>query len=305
MPHANDPSKMVTIHWAIGIWLVCAISFVAFERLVARGDLWDTADALWFRVALYVMVICISPALVIYLIVVGVGCWLHSGLRSLIGKPLWLDGSDDGLLVRLIKRRQKYDERLSGEKISSWPGKHLWVEPEAVIFDITEKYVTAEIDGVDEAQIFQKIDASRETSRYRGKPTLTEYVTYRLCIEIPEYVELGHNLIQQQVDDCRKYVRHNIPKKEPYPPARLLREKLSVGEIEQLGAKIPAFLIVPHRAMEKLIFRKMAGDEVWSFRGRSTGGVALVRNGKPIAHVTTLHVTHGDVLPRIRPSHSI
>ncbi|MFT6582030.1 MAG: hypothetical protein ACJAU6_002471 [Alphaproteobacteria bacterium] len=127
---------MVTVYGAIGIWLVCAIAFVVVERTVARGQNWDATDKASLLVFMYAFFIFISPVLVVFCLVFGGGYWTYVGLRRLIGKPLWLDDSDNGLLAHLIKRRQKYDARLSGEKISRWQGRRLWAEPEAVIFDI-------------------------------------------------------------------------------------------------------------------------------------------------------------------------
>jgi hypothetical protein len=180
---------------------------------------------------------------------------------------------------------------LKDEKISDWPGRRLWNEPEYLIHDISKKFLTLETEGVNPSQIFEKIEAFRAefgSGEMPVSPTLSEYVKYRLGIEAPQYEAFGEEMLNQQLEDCRAHVLYQIDKtakEADYLSPGVLGQRLSANEIEQLGvgSKSPKF----RRDMLDLKFRLSNGDEIWTFADSLTQGVTLVRDGKLIDHVTT------------------
>ena len=286
---------MTTTLWIIVTWVVSAIAFIIFERLMARrsdNGVWNPKEPRQ-SIANYCLLLFLSPLIMPW----ALGYWSWVGWRKLIGKPIWFD---DDILLRLVKRRQKYDEKIKDEKISDWPGRVLWNQPEDIIYDITKKCVTLESDDVDQPIIWKKLEAFRAqfgTGEIPSSPSLKEYVKYRLEIEAPWYLTFGEELLQQQLKDCVAHARYNLdrPKDEVgYPPARLRGRKLSLEEIEKLGVSntdhIPTQSTF-HQKIAHIKFRLLDGDEVWTYGTGATNGVALVRDGKSLDHVTTLYMS--------------
>lgn len=285
-------------HSIAGVWIACAATFVVFERFVANDGkvgVWDTSNP-WVSVVAYGLLCLFSPFVVIFAAYIVVGHWAWIGWRSLTGRPVWLDDDRDSVIARLIKRRQRYDNRLSGYGIDDWPVCRLWEEPEAIIFDVADMYLTLKYDGVSEPQIWQKLEAFKSKSGKGGlppSPTLIGYVKYRLSIEYPRYVALGEKLVQRQVSDCVAYVLQrldNDAQHAGYPPSESFCRKLSTDGIEWLGVgpcDAQAIRTQSDRETLSLKFRMLDGDEVWTYNAFPTRGIALVRNGQSIAHVVT------------------
>ena len=279
---------MTTTLWIIGVWVVSTIACIVFERLVQGANIWDASKPIT-SVGKYGFLFLFSPIVVTFGVSIAGFEYSRIGWRRLIGKPLWLD---DDILVRLVKRRQKYDEKIKDEKIAGWPGWRLWDEPEYLIHDISKKYLTLESEGVSQPQIFQKLESFRTEfgiGEIPSSPTLAEYVKYRLDIEAPEYEAFGEELLQQQLKDCRAHVLYQIDKTakaEDYLSPNLLGRKLSLDEIKKLGVGSESTTFC--RDMFNLKFRMLDDDEVWTYGGSPTHGVALVRDGKLIDHVITV-----------------
>ena len=288
---------MTTVYWIIGVWAVCALACAAFVHLVPGADIWDASKPKT-SVGKYGLLLLFSPIVVSFGTVIAGFEYSRIGWRWLIGRPLWLDDHD--ILERLVKRRQKYDEKIKDEKISDWPGRVLWDQPEDIIYDITKKCVTLESDGVNRQIIWKKLEAFRAefgTGEVPSSPMLLEYVKYRLEIEAPRYLTFGEKLLQQQLKDCVAHARYNLdrPKDEvDYPPARQRGRKLSLEEIEKLGVSNTDHIPTPstfHRKIAHIKFRLLDGDEVWTYGNSARNGVALVRDGTSIDHVTTLYMS--------------
>jgi hypothetical protein len=282
---------VTTTLWIICVWVVSAIAFISFERLMAKSGgngVWDPKEPSKSLVE-YCLLLLFSPLIMPCVL----GYWSWVGWRKLIGKPIWLDHD---ILERLVKRRQKYDEEIKDETISDWPARTLWNQPEDMICDITKKCVTLESNGVSQPIIWQKLEAFRAkfgTGEAPSSPTLFEYVKYRLEIEAPRYLTFGEELLQQQIKDSIAHARHNLdkPKDEVgYPPARLRGQKLFQNEIEKLGVRKVGDLSRPSRydrQISHLKFRMLDGDEIWTYGTGATNGVTLVRNARSVDYVVT------------------
>ena len=224
----------------------------------------------------------------------GAGYWSWVGWRKLIGKPVWLD---DDILVRLIKRRQEYDDSLKDENIDDWSARRTWDEPEYLIHDISRKYLTLKSEGVCPPQIFRKLESFRSefgNGNMPSSPTLEAYVKYRLEIEAPEYAAFGEELLHQQLKDCRAHVLYKIDKtakEADYLSPSVLGRKLTEKEIKQLGvgSKSTTF----RRNAFNLKFRMHDDDEMWTYGSSLTHGFTLVRDGKLIDHVVTMWTCKG------------
>jgi len=280
------------IDWLITIWLASALIFVVGEGLLAwqngEAAIWD-ADDQWGSGAAYFILMILSPLVITYAVYVG-GChWPWVAWRSLTGRPVWLDESEDSVLVRLVKRRKKYDSSLRGVNINNWPQASFWGLPEDLIFDITKKHSTLIADGLSAQQIWLRIEAHRayhSPGNIPPSPSLADYIKYRLEIEHPEYTAFGDELLQQQIKDCQAMIDHKTG--EPWlVPAEALRKKLSQGEVEQLCSEAPKNMTINYREMQELKFRLSEGDEVWSYILPPTEGIALVRGGRSIASAVT------------------
>jgi hypothetical protein len=289
------------IELAIGIWIGCALTTIGIERLLVRSghEVLLGGDDPWVSAAAYLLVVLFSPFVVVFAIVAGccaVPHWVAVGWRSLTGNPEWLDYGLGSILDRMVKRRKKCDSRLKNENINKWPEFRLWGTQEDMILDVTEKYHILKSEGVDETQIWPRIDAFRAVfgmGKIPQSPSLMEYVEYRLGIEDPQYLTFGRKLIQRQIDDCETFVRHQMKNNTQLNnclPTDVLDRILSSDEVERLGARDGDAQFTPTRDDRKILsfkFRIMDGDEVWTYHTPHTRGVALVRKGRSMAHLTT------------------
>jgi hypothetical protein len=282
------------VDWIILIWLGAAITFVVGERLLAwqNGEelIWD-ADNLWTSGAAYSLLLIFSPLVILYGACVGGYHWLQVAWRNLIGKPAWLNGSQDSVLVRLVKRRKKYDNSLKGDNINDWHMALFWDTPEDLIFDITKKHATLKADGLSEQQIWLKFDADRAeygTKELPLSPSLADFIKHRLDIEHPNYAAFGEELLQRQIKDCQAYIHKTMASKQWQVPTEALQKRLSYDEVEQLCSAVPNYVTMDSRQLQDLKFRMSEGDEVWSYNLPPTEGIALVRGGKAIANAVTV-----------------
>jgi hypothetical protein len=282
------------IDWFLVIWLASALIFVVGERLLAwqNGEelIWD-ADDLWTSGAAYSLLLIFSPLVIIYGLYIGGSHWSWVGWRSPFGKAVWLDGSQDSVLVRLVKRRKKHDSSLKDDNINDWHMTLFWGTPEDLIFDITKKHATLIADGLSEQQIWPRLEAHRAVYGIRElppSPSLADYIKYRLDIEHPKYAAFGEELLQQQINDCQAYIDKTVANKPWQVPAEAHQKRLTHGEVEQLVHEVPEYVSVDSRQLQDLKFRMSEGDEVWSYNLPPTEGIALVRNGRAIASAVTV-----------------
>jgi hypothetical protein len=282
------------INWLLIIWLGSAVIAVAVILLVTRmeGKLPLGDDlTVWESTVGYIFLIAFSPLLITVGLCFAISYWSWVGLRFLVGKSPRRDKSQDDILVRLVKRRKKYDKSLKGENVNNWPRAWFWGTPEDLIFDIAKKHRTLLVDGFDEQYVWQKLDADRVEHGSGTIPTslsLTTYIKYRLDIEHPKYTAFGEELLQKQIVDCQSEIDEANASEAWQIPIDALGKRLLDDDVEQLSSSFQESLSIGSRQMQDLMFRMSEGDEMWSFNLPWMEGIALVRDGRAISHVATI-----------------
>ncbi len=308
--------------WIAFGWLSCSAVVIIGERLLARHDKGvvergdDTAKAL----LTFGILALIAPALLVIILAMAIPAGPAKVFRIARGLPIdpfsrpekeWLAQSPGIFAYDLLCRRAMADQRLKGERISEWPGWRTEMTPDAMILDVVSKHHALKSAGLNDSQIFARIDAHRFDEGEGQIPTscdLEGYVSYRLGIEDPGYLDLGADFIRAQIAFCEKYVRHRAEERadHDWPPQTWLRKKIDLLHFERTGTGIdpiaegsPAALTRGgdrvRRDLLDLKFLMLPGDELWTFSsppedwanlgGRA--GIALVRAGRSIGHVIT------------------
>ncbi len=300
--------------WIISGWLASALIVVVFESKRARSgnNLWSDDDRM-ISVTAYGIVILLAP--VVVLILSGTTVW--DFLVTKPGHPFtkpeeeWIDQEPDSFVADLVRRRQTCDPRLKGEQLDSWMMRQFWHSPEAMILDIVTKHAALHSVGLAETLIWKRLEVHRREKGEGNLPSpcnLGSYIVHRLGIEDAGYLDLGKAFIREQIDLCQRYDRHRSQRHEAaaWPPLEWLGRQLNLSNFEPLedgaGRKdfgVPAVLSFRGDRMRSKImdlkFLILPGDELWTFfspqehwtnlHGR--GGIVLMRNSCPIAHVIT------------------
>ena len=310
------------IWWIALGWLSCSAVVIFGERLAAKHDkgIVSRDDGAVQAALTFGIVALISPALLAIILVMIVRAGPLQVLRIARGLPIdpfkrpekeWLTQDPGGFAYDLIRRREVKDQRLKSEKVSEWPGWRTETTPDAMILDVTSKHHALRDAGLDETQVFARIDAHRFDKGEGQIPSpcdLVDYVTYRLGIEDPGYLDLGMPFIREQIALCEKYIQHRAHERVDYdwPPQTWLREKIDLLQFERSGTGIdsmaegsPAQLTRSQGRVRKdlldLKFLMLPGDELWTFSSlqeywaglAGRAGIALVRAGRSIGHVIT------------------
>lgn len=227
--------------------------------------------------------------------------------------------SPETLLCQLIEiRHRKIPPLHRGEAPENWPMWMLWKTTEAAILDIVEQYYWLCDGGLAAQEALQKIDAAQSripTAGLGSTSTLRSYLAARLKTDDPGYVALGHDILSESVDIAESWSYARIAKikaDRPYPPSEWLKARVDACEIEAEVSlpfkdgglvmvtdgvrETPGTTVPIDRKWHRIALRMVPGDELWTFSsppeywqglaGRM--GVALIRNGHPIGHVTTM-----------------
>jgi len=228
------------------------------------------------------------------------------------------DHSPETLLCRMIELRRPLDLKLRHrEAPRNWPMFLLWKTTEATVLDIVEAYCWLCDGGLTAQKALQRINAAHfgiSFLTFELTATLQSFIAERLSIEDPDYIALGTNLLREAVGIAEAWSKAKIDRSKtdrPYPPLEWLKTRVSASEIEA-GASLPfrdsQLIMVTDGRTEtvgttvpidpkwrRIKLRMVAGDELWTFSSppecwRNLGGrmgVALLRNGKAIGHITT------------------
>lgn len=308
------------IWWIALGWLSCSAVVIFGERLAAKHDkgIVSRDDGAVQAALTFGTVALIAPALLAIILVMVIRAGPLQVLRIARGLPIdpfkrpeeeWLAQGPDGFAYDLVRRREVKDQRLKSEKVSEWPGWRTETTPDAMILDVISKHHALKDAGLDDSQIFARIDAHRFDKGEGQIPSpcdLGSYITYRLGIEDPGYLDLGSGFIREQIVLCEKYIRHRAHKRVSWPPQTWLRDKIDLLQFERSGTGIdpmaegsPAALTRGGDRIRKdlldLKFLMLPSDELWTFSSppdywaglAGRAGIALVRAGRSIGHVIT------------------
>jgi hypothetical protein len=202
------------------------------------------------------------------------------------------------ILRRMTELRRVKDSRLqSAQGSDQLIESVLWQPPkaEATILDTVENFRWLKDAGLSDQSALQHLEAlaSRDTSySLKSDVTLRGYVARRLKMVDPLYLTLGDEILVQQLGIADKWVQDDIQwtKSEPaFPPFEWLTERISVDSIGSATGR-------NHAGLDRILARLTEHDELWQFSSPSDhwknlagrAGVALIRNGRSIAHVITI-----------------
>jgi hypothetical protein len=309
---------MDLITWAGIVWAASAVIFVAFERLVIKdAGVWDPKDP-WVSGTVYAILIIFSPALLVLAAVVGpVGAlrWLYGRLfQGRTADPFTAPEKEwptdrDLFLGQLIRRRKVFDSRLKREDIGKWPMYRFGSMPDAAVLRAADVHRDLAAAGVPDSAIWEKLDAF---FAFEGEPLVdgcgvVGYLTSRLKSYDPIFVDLGKEFVSGHVEVCLRWLAIiSPPGGRIWPPMEWLTHQITLAEFEKNGDGAdpfadgaPAVLSLGGRSsreFDALKVRMLAGDEIWAYSsppeswaklcGRA--GIALVRDGRPIAHLVTM-----------------
>lgn len=219
----------------------------------------------------------------------------------------------------MIELRHRKDFRLRrGKAPENWPMWMLWETTEAVMLDIVEQFYWLCDGGLTGQEALQKIDAAQSGAPTLGREphsTLRSYIANRLASDDPAYIALGPDILGRAVEIAETWSNTKIERSKsdrPYPPEEWLKARVAPSEIEA-GLSLPfkdgnpvvvtdglvetpGTTVPMDRDWHRITLRMVPGDELWTYSsppeywqglaGRM--GVALIRNGRPIGHVTSM-----------------
>lgn len=229
------------------------------------------------------------------------------------------DQSPETLLCQMIEIRRASDPRLrQREAPDNWPMFMLWKTTESSVLGMVEAYCWLCDGGLKEEEALQRLNAAQSgisILRLEKDATLRTFIADRLTIEDPDYITLGPGILADTVDLAKAWSKANITRNKtdrPYPPLEWLKAKVRASDIEaemSLPFKDSGIFAVTDGQAEamgtivpidpkwrRIKLRMVPGDELWTFSSPADSwkslagrmGVALIRAGHPIAHVTTL-----------------
>jgi hypothetical protein len=303
------------VGWTLVVWFACAVLIFVLDRLTAAGNggIWESDDPV-VSVLAYLILILAGP-----FIVVGFLLWIAWDSASrLRRKPCVATvaeerpESEESVLVDLVRRRAELDPRLAGVEVDRWPMCQFWPTPEAMILDLVTKCHQLRRAGASDDLIWQKLQhyrADHGTAELPPICSLCAFIEHRLAIEDQEYLGLGSEFLEEQIARCEQFALATLEhegKCSGWPPAEWLTERITLDWITVARPRpaVPesrAQAILQLRAyksrqeIKTLEALMLPGDEVWKFSSppqswqqlMGRAGVALVREGRSIAHVIT------------------
>ena len=213
--------------------------------------------------------------------------------------------TEDRTLYRMIelRRRRNWPFR-RGPHPSRMPGCYLWRMPEYIIYFVARCAALLQSDGNSEGEAVQRIDGAlrvRILSETQHASTVEQYLELLLAAYYPEYLSYRPSLLKPALALAKAEIgRPNGC--IGWPPHEWLSSKMNFQEFEQEFARHLSArkLLVPSSQFEpelaEFVVRRQEGDDLWRFSSpgwtwqamMGRGGVALVRDGKTIAHVGTI-----------------
>jgi hypothetical protein len=181
-----------------------------------------------------------------------------------------------------------------------------------MILDLVTKYHQLLSAGAAEDLIWNKLEAycaDFDTRTLPNQCSLLDFVAHRLALEHPRYGEFGSSLLLSQIERCQQFVRKDVQSttgSKGWPPPEWLTKRINLpsyptrkpqlGSAQSRGEAIHQLRAYKSRQeIRTLEVLMLPGDEVWEFSSppelwqklMGRAGVALVRDGRSIAHVVT------------------
>ena len=199
----------------------------------------------------------------------------------------------ENILVQMIEVRRRSISWLRRPKPArKWPMFELYRMPEATALDTIESFRWLSDSGLSDQSALETL-ATRIGDRRGGTVhadfTIRELVLSRLKMTHPSYSPCSEKILDQQLEIADSWVLNeiqSIKSKRPFPPIEWLQKRVDIDEIGAGSSGDWNRL--------KMFFTER--DELWTFSSppdywaglAGRAGIALVRNGRPIAHVITV-----------------
>ena len=192
----------------------------------------------------------------------------------------------DEFLAALIQRRQVYDPRLRGENIRNWLLAWIWNSDEGILLKAAEAYVRLAPGSLPSHELSRRLDLAVEADLGGdvGSTELNLYLKNRIALWEPKEHTLGDEFQDRHISLCEAYAAEQLKRAGGWPPSDWLVKKLDPAEVEK------------DEYVAKLTYLMLPGDELWSYSSppatwehlMGRGGIALLRNGKPISEIKTM-----------------
>jgi hypothetical protein len=199
----------------------------------------------------------------------------------------------ENILVQMIEVRRRTISWLRRPKPArKWPMFELWRSPEATALDTIESFRWIRDSGLNDQPALETLATRigvRPSRELDADFTIRELVVSRLKIEHPSYSSIEAKTLDRQLEIADSWVLNEIQlikSKRSFPPIEWLEKRVDIDEI---GAGSSG-------DWNRLKMFLTERDELWTFSSppdywaglAGRAGVALVRNGRPIAHVITV-----------------
>jgi hypothetical protein len=189
---------------------------------------------------------------------------------------------------------------------SEVPGFLLWRTPEYVIYSIIRNEMLLALDGLSESEAVERIDKVRRLNLICvGAQSLTveQYIDQVLSVYFSRYLEHGVDLRNAAIKLAKAHVQLSAGLEGgAYPPIEWLSWKMDRAEFDRKFANRPdaSQLLMPSSNFDidfvEFIIRLRDDDELWRFSSppeswemmMGRGGIALVRDGRPITYLGTV-----------------
>jgi hypothetical protein len=207
------------------------------------------------------------------------------------------------ILVQMIELRRRKDPRLGRAKPADrWPMFQLRETPEATILSTMEDFRWLKDAGLDDQSALRRMETltSGNASPLLGSGfTLRGLIAISLKTVDPSYLALGDEILVRQLEIADKWVQDQIQwtKSQPaFPPIEWLKKRVTEQEIDSGQAGRILASVPKHTDWLHVRARLVAGDEIWEFdspredweRLMGWRGIALIRDGRPIAHIVVV-----------------
>jgi hypothetical protein len=215
-------------------------------------------------------------------------------------------GAREDTVTRMINLRRKVEPGLTDP--DHWIGRDIWASPEWLIYSVLRGIALLERDGMAEADALRQVD---KRLRLGVLPPGADVPSPAECLErllrdrAPAYLAHRPTLLAKAVAAARKGLRKlpdagwTTPNGCPPPDWRWERVPQPRAR-KMLDTFERRLRLVPQSVYDEelfdLVVRRRLGDQLWEWSSPSDtwhfmmgrGGIALVRNGRPIAEVVTL-----------------